>query len=392
MNAPAHWNVVVIGAGPAGSVAAYQLARAGLRVALIERTVGPRYKVCGGCLNERGLSVLEQCGLGDVVRDELAAPLRQIVFHRDARQVAINGQVGAIVNRATFDAALAAAAVQAGAEFFSGVKAIVEPLNAVTAAHESATRTVSLQHGTDGTLDHITAELVVVADGLGRPSLQRLAEFDAVTAPHSRLGLGVTPSETLVSVGYAPATLSMALVDDGYLGVARLADGRLCLGAAIDAAVARRGALDRWLADAIARCGLPAIDGLSSASIRGTRPLTQRPARTAGRRIVLIGDAAGYTEPITGEGMAWGLAAAAAVAPFALNAGREWRPEFAAAWERTLRRDVYGGQYVNRLLAATLRRPRYARRVFAAAAALPSLTAPIVRRLNRPQAVARIAA
>ena len=184
----------------------------------------------------------------------------------------------------------------------------------------------------------------------------------------------------------------MALADDGYLGVARLADGRLCIGAAIDAAVARRGALDRWIADAIARCDLPAIDGLSSASIRGTRPLTQRPARTAGHRIVLIGDAAGYTEPITGEGMAWGLAAAAAVAPFALNACREWRPEFAAAWERTLRRDVYGGQYVNRLLAAALRRPRYARRVFAAAAALPSLTAPIVRRLNRPQAVARIAA
>lgn len=391
MNAPAHWNVVVIGAGPSGSVAAYQLARAGLRVALIERTVGPRYKVCGGCLNERGLSVLQQCGLGESLRDELSEPLRQIVFHRDARQVAINGQVGAIVNRATFDAALVAAAVQAGAQLFAGLKAIVEPLDAATASCEPATRTVSL-HGADGILDHITAELIVVADGLGRPSLQRLAEFDGVTASNSRLGLGVSPSETLVSAGYEPATLSMALADEGYLGVARLADGRLCIGAAINATVARRGALDRWIADVVARCDLPAIEGLSSASIRGTRPLTQRPARTASHRIVLIGDAAGYTEPITGEGMAWGLAAAAAVAPFALKACRAWRPEFASAWERTLRRDVYGGQYVNRLLAATLRRPRYARRVFAAAAALPSLTAPIVRRLNRHQAVARIAA
>ena len=391
MNSPAHWNVVVIGAGPAGSVAAYQMARAGLRVALIERTIGPRYKVCGGCLNERGLSVLKQCGLDDAVQEELAAPLRQIVFHRDARQVAINEQVGAIVNRATFDAALAAAAVRAGVELFAGVKAIVEPLDAATAVREQATRCVSL-HGADGTLDHMTADLVVVADGLGRPSLQRLAEFDSVTARNSRLGLGVTPSETLTSAGYEPATLRMALVDDGYLGVARLADGRMCIGAAIDAAVARRGALDRWIADALSRCRLPAIDGLSMASIRGTRPLTQRPARTASHRIVLIGDAAGYTEPITGEGMAWGLAAAAAVAPFALQVCREWRPEFAATWERTLRREVYGGQYVNRLLAAVLRRPRYARRVFAAAAVLPNLTAPIVRRLNRPQAVARIAA
>lgn len=391
MNSPAHWNVVVVGAGPAGSVAAYQMARAGLRVALIERTIGPRYKVCGGCLNERGFSVLKQCGLGDAVQEELATPLRQIVFHRDARQVAINEQVGAIVNRATFDAALAAAAVRAGVELFAGVKAIVEPLDAATAVCEQATRCVSL-HGADGTLDHLSADLVVVADGLGRPSLQRLAEFDGATARNSRLGLGVTPSETLTSAGYEPATLRMALVDDGYLGVARLADGRMCIGAAVDAAVVRRGALDRWIADALSRCRLPAIDGLSTASIRGTRPLTQRPARTASHRIVLIGDAAGYTEPITGEGMAWAFAAAAAVAPFALQVCREWRPEFAATWERTLRREVYGGQYVNRLLAAVLRRPRYARRVFAAAAVLPNLTAPIVRRLNRPQAVARIAA
>ncbi|BBO33429.1 NAD(P)/FAD-dependent oxidoreductase [Lacipirellula parvula] len=391
MNARAHWNVVVIGAGPAGSVAAYQLARAGLQVALIERSDGPRYKVCGGCLNQRGLSVLEQCGLGDVVRDQFTAPLRQIVFHRDARQIAINGQVGAIVNRATFDAALAAAAVQAGAQLFGGVKAIVEPLDASTATHESATRAISLQR-IDGSHYRILTDFVVVADGLGRPSLQRLAEFDAVTARNSRLGIGVTPSAALASAGYEPATLSMALADDGYLGVARLADGRLCIGAAIDAAVARRGALDRWISGTIARCELPAINGLTSASIRGTRPLTQRPARTASHRIVLIGDAAGYTEPITGEGMAWGLAAAVAVTPFALKACREWRSELAAAWGRTLRRDVYGGQYVNRLLAATLRRPHYARRVFAAAAALPSLTAPIVRHLNRPQAVARIEA
>ncbi|BBO34312.1 NAD(P)/FAD-dependent oxidoreductase [Lacipirellula parvula] len=391
MSAPTPWNVAVIGAGPAGSVAASQLARAGLRVALLERTVGPRYKVCGGCLNERGLSVLRHCGLDVALRDELSAPLRQITFHRDARQVTINDQAGTIVNRATFDAALAVAAVQVGVELFAGVKATVEPLDAASAAREIATRTISLQRA-DGTADRLRAELVVVADGLGRPSLQRLSEFAAIAAPNSRLGLGIAPSETLTSAGYEPATLSMAIVDDGYLGVARLVDRRLCIGAAFDAAVARRGAFDRWIGEALTRCGLPAIDGLSTASIRGTRPLTQRPACVASHRIILIGDAAGYTEPITGEGMAWGLAAAAAVPSFALQACHEWHSELPAAWERTLRRDVHGGQFFNRILAAALRQPRYARRVFAVAAALPSFAAPIVRRLNRPQAVARIAA
>src|SRR5215212_4439345 len=57
------WDAVVIGAGVAGSIAAYQLARSGARVLLVDRATFPRDKVCGCCLNAHALRALEECGL-----------------------------------------------------------------------------------------------------------------------------------------------------------------------------------------------------------------------------------------------------------------------------------------------------------------------------------------
>ncbi|MDF1747221.1 MAG: FAD-dependent monooxygenase, partial [Gimesia sp.] len=54
------WDVIVIGAGPAGSVAAHQLSLRKLRVLQIERKAFPRYKVCGCCLNQRAISLLQE--------------------------------------------------------------------------------------------------------------------------------------------------------------------------------------------------------------------------------------------------------------------------------------------------------------------------------------------
>ena len=60
------WDAVVVGAGPAGAVAARELARRGHRVLLAERAKFPRGKVCGCCLNEHTLSALAAAGLGDL--------------------------------------------------------------------------------------------------------------------------------------------------------------------------------------------------------------------------------------------------------------------------------------------------------------------------------------
>ena len=61
------WDCVVIGAGPAGALAAREVARRGASVLLLDRAAFPRYKVCGCCLNPRSLGVLDRVGLGHLV-------------------------------------------------------------------------------------------------------------------------------------------------------------------------------------------------------------------------------------------------------------------------------------------------------------------------------------
>src|SRR5690242_12505527 len=70
------WDAVVVGAGPAGSVAARELARRGASVLLVDRAAFPRRKVCGSCLNLRALATLAEVGLGGLAGGLGALPLR----------------------------------------------------------------------------------------------------------------------------------------------------------------------------------------------------------------------------------------------------------------------------------------------------------------------------
>lgn len=67
------WDVVVIGAGPAGAVAALKAARHGLRTLLVDAKRFPRRKACGGCLSHSAVATLQQVGLESVLQ-ELDAP------------------------------------------------------------------------------------------------------------------------------------------------------------------------------------------------------------------------------------------------------------------------------------------------------------------------------
>ena len=67
------WDALVIGAGPAGSVAARELARRGCRVLLVDKATFPRPKVCGCCVNGAAIRALERLGLGHVLDGAIAA-------------------------------------------------------------------------------------------------------------------------------------------------------------------------------------------------------------------------------------------------------------------------------------------------------------------------------
>jgi flavin-dependent dehydrogenase len=176
----------------------------------------------------------------------------------------------------------------------------------------------------------------------------------------------------------------MACGSGGYVGLVRLEDGRLGMGAALDvAAVRRAGGPGEAAASCLDEVGWPAPERLAQGGWRGTAPLTRQARRLAAERVFVLGDAAGYVEPFTGEGMAWALAAGAAVAPLAAEA---WRPALAARWEAVYRRVVGRRQFVCRAAAAVLRRPWLAGALIRLLAVAPSLAAPVLALLNRPAA------
>src|SRR5262245_34386278 len=72
------WDVVVVGAGVAGSLAAHALARHGLAVLLVDRAAFPRWKVCGCCLNPATLTFLAEAGLADLPDQSGAVPIQSL--------------------------------------------------------------------------------------------------------------------------------------------------------------------------------------------------------------------------------------------------------------------------------------------------------------------------
>src|SRR5271156_2503277 len=72
-----HWDALVVGAGPAGSIAARQLARSGVSVLLVDKARFPRRKVCGCCVGAGAVAMLEQIGLGDLLPALGARSIRQ---------------------------------------------------------------------------------------------------------------------------------------------------------------------------------------------------------------------------------------------------------------------------------------------------------------------------
>ena len=112
-----HWHTVVIGAGPTGSSVAMRLARAGLRVLLIDRDTLPRGKVCGCCISPQGVSELRLLGFSSIEESLHATPLHSLVLSAAGKQVHLPLLGGAALSRERLDAALANAATRAGADF-----------------------------------------------------------------------------------------------------------------------------------------------------------------------------------------------------------------------------------------------------------------------------------
>lgn len=309
------WDAVIVGAGPAGGSAALRLARHGLRVLLIDRGELPRGKLCGCCLSPAAVDELARLAIEDDGGPlRRAVPLRQIRVAAGGATASIDVAGGATLSRESLDAGLVAAAIAAGCAWLPGVAA--SAVDEREGAAESVV-VVSLRAVDESREIPLECRRLLLATGLGDHVRLRGGAAEArprIVAPRSRIGIGAVLPPAAAAL--PPGALLMAVAPVGYCGIVRLEDGRIDVAAAVDRRELNAGGpaalLRRIVTDA---CGAGAdaagLAGLESAAMRATPPLTRSAPLVAGRSgaVLRIGDAAGYVEPFTGEGMGWALAA-----------------------------------------------------------------------------------
>ena len=200
-------DAAIIGGGPAGSVAALLLGRAGWRVTLIEQQSFPRDKVCGECLSALGISVLRRLGLDDTIQSCSPALLTHASLHApdgpSARFQLVSPMWG--ISRRLLDALLFDAARDAGAHVLQPARC--ESLSHGESVPQLTVRDLRTNHRTTLCPDH-----VLIADGKGalmpdRPTLTGdfgiKAHFTNVDSPSDTIALfgvrghygGVAPIE-----------------------------------------------------------------------------------------------------------------------------------------------------------------------------------------------------
>jgi geranylgeranyl reductase family protein len=277
-------DVVVVGAGPAGSTAAYRLAVAGARVLLVDRMAFPRDKPCGGGLTGRATRLLP-FDVSPVVEDAADKLDVRLRFARTAHHV-FPRPLALMTQRRRLDLFLAERAAEAGADFRDDLR--VRDIE----TGEPAGPVVVLEGG-----ERIRAGVVLGADGANGVS-------------GKALGLGVDRLFGVALEGNAPmtaererlhrskVTLELATVPGGYGWIFPKGD-HINLGVGGWASEGPR------LRDHLrALCAIHGVRDDELSSVRGHRmPLRRAWTGVARGRAAVIGDAAGLIDPLSGDGM-----------------------------------------------------------------------------------------
>jgi geranylgeranyl reductase family protein len=293
-------DVLIAGAGPAGALAALRLARAGARVLLVDRARFPRDKLCGDTLNPGALRILARYGLDTEVHASGVA-LEGMLLTND-RGVQVRGRygrgrVGRALTRRRFDERLVRAAAAAGAQVQDGVRvqgALVE--------ERAGGRRVygAVLTGRDGGALRVPAALTIACDGRRSTLAFGLGLARQPDTPRRwAIGAYFDGVEELSSLG------EMHIRRGHYLGVAPMGDGlaNVCL-------VTQRGAgfddparlLDRHVAaDPVIGPRFAGARRISSATVIG--PLAVDVSTAGAPGLLLAGDAAGFVDPMTGDGL-----------------------------------------------------------------------------------------
>lgn len=379
--------VLVVGAGPAGVAAALALAAAGREPLVVDRARFPRDKICGDFMGPGAVAALGRLGLLAGLAPRVARPLSGMRLTAqgagpDADVVGryAPGRPGLAAARRDLDAALLAAARGRGLTVIEGVRVV--DLLCDRRGRVAGAR--ALDH--DGRALDFAARLVIGADGRHSIVARRLGL--ARPAPRGFRKFAVRAyweDPRPLPVG-EPALGEMHLGLGDYCGVSALPDGRASVCVVADGAALPRGraALESWYDARVRR--QPAVaerlaGGRRVSPVECLGPLAVGAAGVVADGALLVGDAAGFFDPLTGEGVLAALRGgelAAEAADRALACG-DCSAAGLAAYASARRRELAPRLWLDRLLQGVVPRPRLAAALAAWLAARPELADTLVR-------------
>ncbi|AXK87607.1 geranylgeranyl reductase family protein [Nocardia farcinica] len=351
---PDRVEVLVVGAGPAGSAAAAWAARAGRDVLLTDAAVFPRDKTCGDGLTPRATKELELLGLGGWLRAHTVNHgLRMTGFGREALLPWPGGSFpsyGSAVARTELDDKLRETAVKSGATMVDGTKALEvvragERVSGVTFETATGPRTVG-------------CDVLVVADGVRSPIGKQLGRvwhrrFAYGTAARAYIRSGRSDDQWITS--HLELRDADGALVPGYGWVFPLGNGEVNIGVGSLATerrpshVALKSLLRHYTSQRYAEWQ---FEGEPRAVASALLPMGGAVSNVAGRNWVLVGDAAGCVNPLNGEGIDYGLEGGHMLAGI-LDAD-----DFTHLWPQLLR-DRYGRTFsVARRIAGLATHPR----------------------------------
>ncbi|MBH0203590.1 MAG: geranylgeranyl reductase family protein [Nitrospira sp.] len=327
------YDVIVVGSGPAGACAAWRLAQAGVAVAVIEKAALPRYKTCGGGIIGRALQALP-LDVGHVV--EQPCHRAQLIIHPTGLSFTTHRPIPIVsmTMRDQFDFALLSAAQAAGAVVHQrrALEDISFHKDFVTLVTNEGSIRAQFVVAADGAFSTV-ARKMRLADG---PVLIPALEYE-VTVPLDRLDRfhGVARFD----FGWLPDGYAWVFPKQQHLSIGVLSMGR------------RGGDLKSSMARYLDLLGCRSVTRIEPHGF--VIPVRRRSGPFVDQRVLFVGDAAGFADPVTGEGISFavrsGLMAAQALIDTQLKE-EPVRNTYSRALAETILPELRTARWLGRLL------------------------------------------
>ncbi|MEZ0239543.1 MAG: NAD(P)/FAD-dependent oxidoreductase [Chloroflexota bacterium] len=373
--------MAIVGGGPAGAVTAALLARAGHEVVLFERAPAWRWRACGVFTSPATITALRRIGIAevDLARVTRPIPAMRVETRRGTSFRLTYGGTGSLadsavgIDRSGLDPLLLEEARRAGADVREGTS-VTDVELARGGPRATAGGPARLTLGNDQ--EPVATRVVVGADGL-----RSIVARAAGVTHRSPLGPRVALTFHLPDAqGAEVHDARMVVIDDGYVGLAPVPGDRVNVGIVLGqpwfealrreggAAVARR-IVEGLPLDVRAPSGSAELAWNVLDRVAGVAPLGHAVGRRSGPGWLVVGDAAGFLDPFTGEGLHRAIVSAELAARTIDDVLADREPQGLGAYDRAMRSAFGTKDFVSRIVQGFLGYPQvfeYAARRLAA--------------------------